>query len=353
MAEEQDKTHRLLFQFSRMVKDLIRLCLGGEWLERLDFGTLERVPERLLSKELVRREQDVLWRVRYSPRGRSLEASGEPIRRPWNYLDPEDVEYPDSEGEYFYIYLHLEHQSRPRVRMALDMSTYKLLALQDLTRNDFRLGDKLPTIFQVVFYNGEVAWNVPTSLLEMLQTIEGAPEGLDFWSYKLIDAQRLDLEELVGADSPLLGLLRLEQLGNLGDLEQVSTDLQATLKPEDEALEEAFVTFINEVILPKLTADGERQLRIEALQEVSTMVTQRIERITQGWLLEGKEEGKKEGEEIGIRKGQLAMLRRQLERRFGNLPPDAVERLEKADVDLLLEWSDRVLTATKLDEIFR
>jgi hypothetical protein len=54
MAEEQDKTHRLLFHFPRMIKDLIRLCLGGEWVERLDFDTLERVPERLLSKELVR-----------------------------------------------------------------------------------------------------------------------------------------------------------------------------------------------------------------------------------------------------------------------------------------------------------
>ena len=31
---------------------------------------------------------------------------------------------------------------------------------------------------------------------------------------------------------------------------------------------------------------------------------------------------------------------------------ELVERLERADVDLLLVWSDRVLTATKLDEVF-
>ncbi len=49
----------------------------------------------------------------------------------------------------------------------------------------------------------------------VLPTLEGVPEGLDFWSYKLIDAQRLDLEELVGADSPLLGLFRLEQLARV------------------------------------------------------------------------------------------------------------------------------------------
>ena len=102
------------------------------------------------------------------------------------------------------------------------------------------------------------------------------------------------------------------------------------------------------------------------------MVTQRIERITQGWLAEGKREGEKEGfrkgkkigirkgkkigirkgEEIGIRKGELAVLRRLLERKFGTLSDEAIERLERADVDLLLEWSDRVLTATSLDEVF-
>ncbi len=348
MAEEQDKSHRLLFHFPRMIQDLIRLCLGGEWVKSLDFESLERVPERLLSKELVRREQDVLWRLKYLPKGKSEIPGGELPTRPRIYLSEVDIEYLEPEDEFFYVYLHLEHQSHPRPRMALDMVTYKLLTAQDLTRNDFRAGDKLPLILQVVFYNGEVAWNVPTSLLEMIRSVRGAPDGLDFWSYKLIDAQRMNLEELVGADSPLLGLFRLEQLGNIGDLEPVAAELQATLRPGDEALEDAFVTFINEAILPKLTPEGKRQLRIEGLQEVPTMVTQRIERITQGWFLEGK----KEGELIGIRKGELAVLHRQLERRFGELQPEAVERLERADVDQLLEWSDRVLTAAKLDEVF-
>ncbi len=350
MAEEQDRTHRLLFFFPSLIKDLIRLCLGGEWVERLDFDSLERVPERLLSKELMRREQDVLWRIKYLPAGKSKKGGDHPPRRRRIY--GEDIEYLEDEDEYFYIYLHIEHQSRPRVRMALDMVTYKLLAIQDLTRDDFHLGDKLPYVLSVVFYNGEAAWNVATSLLEMLQPLEGAPEGLDFWSYKLIDAQRLDLEELVGSDSPLLGLFRLEQLDHVEDLDRVAAELQATLGPGDGELTAAFVTFINEAVLPRLTPKGEQAPRIGDLQEIPSMVTQRIDRITQGWLLEGKKEGKKEGEQIGIRKGELAVLRRLMERKFGELSPEVVQRLERADVDLLLEWSDHILTATKLEDIF-
>ena len=41
-----------------------------------------------------------------------------------------------------------------------------------------------------------------------------------------------------------------------------------------------------------------------------------------------------------------------LERKFGELQPDAIERLERADVDLLLSWSDRILTATTLNDVF-
>ncbi len=109
MAEEHDRTHRLLFSFPRLIEDLIRQCLGGEWVERLDFSTLEKVPERLVSRELARREQDVLWRLLYLP--------------------PESAE-PD----WFYVYLHLEHlSSQPRLT-ALDMVVYDMVAYQDLAR---------------------------------------------------------------------------------------------------------------------------------------------------------------------------------------------------------------------------
>ncbi len=54
----------------------------------------------------------------------------------------------------------------------------------------------------------------------------------------------------------------------------------------------------------------------------------------------------------GIRLGEPAVLRRQLERKFGALGPEVDKRLQQADVDLLLVWSDRILTATKLDDVF-
>jgi flagellar biosynthesis/type III secretory pathway protein FliH len=65
-----------------------------------------------------------------------------------------------------------------------------------------------------------------------------------------------------------------------------------------------------------------------------------------------RQEGHKEGLKEGLKEGQSTILRRLLERRFGNLSPEHGKRLEAADSDTLLEWSDRVLSVQSLDEVF-
>ena len=52
------------------------------------------------------------------------------------------------------------------------------------------------------------------------------------------------------------------------------------------------------------------------------------------------------------REGEAALLRRQLERRFGPLGVPQRSLLAKADADRLLEWGERVLTARSVEEVF-
>ncbi len=65
------------------------------------------------------------------------------------------------------------------------------------------------------------------------------------------------------------------------------------------------------------------------------------------------EKGREEGVQKGIRQGEAQMLLRQLTLRFGVLPQSALEHVESADADTLLRWSERVLSAATLDEVFR
>ncbi len=134
MAEKHDKSYRLLFSHPEMVEDLIRQFVGGKWIKWLDFTTLEKVSERDLSLELIRREKDLLWRLR------------------WN--DPRT-----GAGGWFFVYLHLEFQSTTNRFMALRVATHKLLLWEDLLRlGILTSNDLLPPILSLVLYTGKVPW---------------------------------------------------------------------------------------------------------------------------------------------------------------------------------------------------
>lgn len=62
------------------------------------------------------------------------------------------------------------------------------------------------------------------------------------------------------------------------------------------------------------------------------------------WTRETREEGRQEGE--------ARMLLRQLRMKFGSLSPEVEERVRSTDADRLLEWSERVLTAERLQDVF-
>ncbi len=84
------------------------------------------------------------------------------------------------------------------------------------------------------------------------------------------------------------------------------------------------------------------------------MLEQRVTEWTEQWKREGLQEGRKkglqEGRKKGLQEGEARLLSRQLERRFGELPAWVGQRLESADAGRLLEWGERVLTASSLEE---
>ncbi len=66
----------------------------------------------------------------------------------------------------------------------------------------------------------------------------------------------------------------------------------------------------------------------------------------------GHEQGLQAGLQAGVQAGQLALLRRQIEKRFGALPRWATERLEAMPAAELENLSERVLDAVSMDDLF-
>lgn len=62
--------------------------------------------------------------------------------------------------------------------------------------------------------------------------------------------------------------------------------------------------------------------------------------------------GIKKGLQQGLQQGEIRVLRRQLTRRFGELPAWAETRLQEAPPEQLELWGERLLEVSRLDEVF-
>lgn len=65
-----------------------------------------------------------------------------------------------------------------------------------------------------------------------------------------------------------------------------------------------------------------------------------------------RQEGKREGLELGRTQGEQSVVELLLEERFGPLSAEARERLRGASTEQLERWARRVLHAASLDDVF-
>jgi hypothetical protein len=69
------------------------------------------------------------------------------------------------------------------------------------------------------------------------------------------------------------------------------------------------------------------------------------------FIQQGIQRGVQQGIQQGIQKGEARLLLRLLANRFGELSDETRHAVEVADPETLLQWSDRVLTAHKLEDV--
>jgi hypothetical protein len=112
----------------------------------------------------------------------------------------------------------------------------------------------------------------------------------------------------------------------------------------------AFIDWV--LALPDALEEDDHRC-IQAIEEAEHMqYVTTAERIgIQKGLKEGHKAGHKEGHKAGRQEGEAAMLLRQIARKFGPPTETVRERIELADSETLLEWSDRILIAQTLDEV--
>ncbi|MBF0110328.1 MAG: Rpn family recombination-promoting nuclease/putative transposase [Magnetococcales bacterium] len=308
---DYDSGYKLLFSHPDMVRDLLRGFVKEEWVEQLNFSSLEKVSGSYVADDLRDREDDVIWRVRWGT-------------------------------EWLFIYLLLEFQSSVDWIISVRTDAYMMLLYQDLVKaGHVKRGDRLPPVLPVVLYNGKSAW---TAAMDVSELITPVPGGLDRYRprtrYLLIDIVRYRNAELVPMRNLVAALCRLEKSRTPGEIRDVVALLVDWLKaPEQLSLRRAFTVMLGRVLLPR-RVPGQAVPELNDLQEVNAMLTETVGEWTKEWTREG------------IQIGKAEMLTRQLQRRFGTMPDWASEKVVKADLPSLENWSLRIFDAQSLDDVF-
>jgi prophage antirepressor-like protein len=310
---QHDLSYWLFFAHRRMIQDLLREIVGEQWVERIDLSSGERVDASFVSPRHENRESDVIWQFRRKD-------GGEPV----------------------YVYILLEFQSRPDPSMPVRLMGYESLFYQLLMAGQPAAGwRKLPLVIPVVVYNGWEPWNVATDLGSMIGELDPSAEIYrPQLRYRLVNEAAYSPEELAALNSPVADLFRIEKSRDWFEVRSSVHRLRQSIPPDEASLRQAFETWLRKLILPRLGLSQEEAAAASTLEEIETMLADSIDR----WNREIREEGRQE-------EGARIVLRL-LRLKFGPLDPETEERVHSADADRLLGWSERILTAESLQDVF-
>ena len=310
-----DQGYKRLFSHPQAVEELARGFLRPDWIDRLDFRTLERVGNGFISDDLRERQSDVVWRMRW--RG-------------------------EDEG-WFYLYLLLEFQSTSYPFMAVRMLTYVSLLLEEIIRKEkLKPGSRIPVILPVVLYNGKRPWRAPLDLAELFVDVPASlRRHLPRLRYLVLDESRLHLDRPELSRNTIASLFRIETTEEPRRFLQLTRELAAQLPPGEPELRRTITIWLLSVM--RRSFPGATIPETVDLEDTSM-----LEENMREWSQKQRREGRREGKQEGVRE----VLMRQIERRFGPLPEEKRLGIEAITSRARLNrLADKILTARSLDEM--
>ncbi|CAK0746320.1 transposase [uncultured Gammaproteobacteria bacterium] len=311
---DHDGTYHQIYTDPLMVADLLVHFVNESWVEELDFARMQRVNTKFHLRFLPKREGDVVWQI------------------------------PTRSGAMVYLLVLLEFQSTVNRMMAVRIVAYaNLLWLQLVHEKKLSPDGLLPPIFPVVLYNGAQPWPAPVRLRDLI----GLPEGSSLWKFQpdgqffLIDQGRLppDLLEQMEAVSALL--FRIDQCKDPEILPRLAEELfqMITRHPEFEKVARVLIDMLWYAMVTLTGESAARENFPKNLMEVQIMLQENMK----AWRAKQQQEW--------FQTGEASVLTRQLQRRFGNLPAWANEKIARADPASLEEWTLRILDAPTLESV--
>ena len=296
-----DPAYKLLFSDPRMVADLLRGFVPGQWDRWLDLSTLAKVSSEHVGDRLARRLGDLLWRVRFRD------------------ATPEAVT-----GGACELLVMLEFQSSVDTAMGARLLAHIGLVHQELIRRGaLRDGGRLPPVLPLVFYNGESRWSAAVEVRETIAPVGGVLDAVQpRLRYRVVDAGALGVEDAVAANR-VWALVGLEHSATVAELVR---GLGAVFERFGGAEASGFRAGLYEWARhsPLVRGSGVELPSRRELEggEMATLLEARAREWERQWYREGRDEGI----ERGRAEERARLYHRQVARKFG---PETAHRLSE------------------------
>jgi len=253
------------------------------------------------------------------------------------------------------LYLLLEHKNDPEHLTPLQVMRYMvriwdqhLAALPKQQRGE---ACKLPVIIPIVLHHGRDGWTAAVRFEEMLDADEDLLGALG----EHVPRLRLIIDDLGKQSNDqiyaraatsfarlvLWALKNAREAGWLGGEIGPWKELIATVLTERDGTR-ALTALLRYILQTNPTVQRDT-LRGLLPGDRST----EVEEAVMNWFESEMDRGRRDGE----RKGECRMLLKQLRLRFGELPATVVARIEAAEVPELDAWAERILAASRLEDV--
>lgn len=230
-------------------------------------------------------------------------------------------------GEETWVLLHVEVQGSKEMGFAERMYVY-----------NYRIFDRYhkPVVSLAILVDDKIRWRPQCYKTDLW----GCSLNFEFITVKLLDYETRQAELVASAN--LFAVVLLAHLAALKTKKNLSQrlafKLSLTRSLYEKGLDKKAIlnlyTFIDWVMALPKPLELAYANQIEYFEE-----EKQVSYITSA-------------ERFGIEKGEKTILLRQLQRKFGVLPPAYQERVEQADSDTLLQWADVIIEADTLLDIF-
>jgi len=166
--------------------------------------------------------------------------------------------------------------------------------------------------------------------------------------YLLLDEGAYSNTDLESLRNLVAALFRLENSQTPEDVKMVLENLIAWLGAKEQAsVRRAFTVWIKRVFLPG-RMPGVEIAQVRDIQEVKSMLAERVIEWTKEWEQKGVEKGMQKG----MQKGEAALLLKLVELKFG-IQDEAVRlRISTATSQQLARWGEKILAVASVEEMF-